>query len=552
MYQYDQIDQRLVEERVAQFRDQTRRYLAGQLSEDDFRSLRLRNGLYIQRHAPMLRISIPYGLLSTRQLRMLARISREYDRGYGHFTTRQNFQLNWPKLETVPDILEHLATVQMHAIQTSGNCVRNVTADHFAGVAPDELEDPRPWCEYIRQWAALHPEFSYLPRKFKIAVTGSPQDRAASKVHDVGLHLVRNQDGEIGFEVLVGGGLGRAPMIGHVIREFLPKRELLAYLEAILRVYNLEGRRDNIHKARIKILVKALGPEKFRELVEAEWEAARETAPVFDEAEFERIKSFFAPPPYEALQDEDVVTGKPAEFRKWYERNTRRHKVPGYRAVIVSLKSPTRPPGDMTHEEMDRVADLADRYSFGLVRATHDQNLVFADVPQRDLFDVWRALEQLDLATPNVGTLTDMICCPGLDLCGLANARTVPIARQINERFDELDYLYDLGPIELKMSGCMNGCGHHSVGHIGILGVDKGGEEWYQITLGGSSSGVDASLGQVIGPSVAFDRVVDTIERILSVYLAERQEEETFLETVRRIGIAPFKARVYAPSHQAA
>jgi sulfite reductase (NADPH) hemoprotein beta-component len=552
MYQYDQIDQRLVNERVAQFRDQTRRFLAGQLSEDDFRSLRLRNGLYIQRHAPMLRVSIPYGLLSSTQVRMLGRIAREYDRNYGHFTTRQNIQYNWPKLETVPDILQLLASVQMHAIQTSGNCIRNVTADHLAGIAPDELEDPRPWCEYIRQWATLHPEFSFLPRKFKIAVTGSPQDRAASKVHDIGLHLVRNAQGEIGFEVLVGGGLGRTPMIGHVIREFLPKQDLLGYLEAILRVYNLEGRRDNIHKARIKILVKAVGPQKFREMVEAEWQASRDMAPVYDAAEVERIRAFFTPPNYESLVDEDVISGKPTEFRNWYQHNTRRHKVSGYRAVFISLKAPTRPPGDITDTELEGVADLADRYSFGFVRSTHDQNLLFADVRQRDLFEVWQALKALDFATANIGTLTDMICCPGLDFCALANATSIPIAKQINERFDDLDYLYDLGEIQLKMSGCMNACGHHSVGHIGILGVDKSGEEWYQITLGGSASGEDAAIGQVIGPSVAHAEVAETIDRILSVYVGERKEEERFIDTFRRIGIAPFKARVYAPSHQAA
>jgi sulfite reductase (NADPH) hemoprotein beta-component len=552
MYQYDQIDQQLVDQRVAQYRDQTQRFLAGTLSDDDFRSLRLRNGLYIQRFAPMLRISIPYGLLSSRQVRMFARIAREYDKNYGHFTTRQNLQFNWPKLELVPDILELLASVQMHAIQTSGNCIRNVTADHMAGVAPDELEDPRPWCEYIRQWATLHPEFSYLPRKFKIAVTGSPQDRAASKVHDIGLHLVRNAQGEIGFEVLVGGGLGRTPMIGHVIREFLPKQELLAYLEAILRVYNLEGRRDNIHKARIKILVKAVGPQKFREMVEAEYAASRDIAPTFDAAEFARIKAFFAPPAYDRLQDEDVLSGKPSEFRAWYQRNTKRHKIPGYRVAFVSIKSPTRPPGDMTDVELDRVADLADRYSFGMVRSTHDQNLLFADVRQRDLFEVWKVLKELDLATPNLGTLTDMICCPGLDFCSLANATSIPIAKQINERFDDIDYLYDLGDIQLKMSGCMNGCGHHSVGHIGILGVDKGGEEWYQITLGGSANGHDAAIGQVIGPSVRHADVAEILDRILNVYVAEREEGEPFIETFRRIGVAPFKARVYAPSHQAA
>jgi sulfite reductase (NADPH) hemoprotein beta-component len=552
MYQYDSIDQRLVEERVAQFRDQTQRFLAGTLAEDDFRSLRLRNGLYIQKHAPMLRISIPYGLLLTKQVRVLARIAREYDKGYGHISTRQNIQYNWPKLETVPDILALLATVQMHGIQTSGNCVRNVTSDALAGIAADELEDPRPWCEYIRQWATLHPEFSYLPRKFKIAVTGSPQDRAASRVHDVGLHLVRNAQGEIGFEVLVGGGLGRAPMIGHVIREFLPKQDLLAYLEAVLRVYNLEGRRDNIHKARIKILVKAITPDKFRQLVEEEFAAARETAPVFDPADFERIKGFFTPPPYESLHDIDVIGGQPNEFRHWYRQNTRKHKVSGYRAVFLSLKSPKRPPGDITDTELDHVADLADQYSFGLVRSTHDQNLLFADVRQRDLVALWQALKQIDLATPNIGTLTDMICCPGGDFCALANARSIPLAEAINERFDDLDYLYDLGEIQLKMSGCMNGCGHHSVGHIGILGVDKNGEEWYQITLGGSTGGNDASLGQVIGPSVAHNDVAETVERIINVFVEHRQEEERFLDTFRRIGVAPFKAKVYAPSHQAA
>ncbi len=552
MYQYDQIDQRLVDERVAQFRDQTRRFLAGELSDDDFRSLRLRNGLYIQKYAPMLRVSVPYGLLSSRQVRMFARIAREYDKGYGHFTTRQNLQYNWPKLEQVPDILALLASVEMHAIQTSGNCIRNVTADHLAGIAPDEVEDPRPWCEYIRQWATLHPEFSYLPRKFKIAVTGSPQDRAASKVHDIGLHLVRNDQGEVGFEVLVGGGLGRMPMIGHVIRKFLPKHDLLSYLEAILRVYNLEGRRDNIHKARIKVLVKAVGPEKFAEMVEAEWQASRDFAPVHDAAGFARIAAFFTPPKYETLADEDVLSGKPTEFRNWYQRNTKRHKVTGYRAVFLSLKSPNRPPGDITDAEMDRVADLSDQYSLGMVRATHDQNLIFADVRQRDLYSLWQSLKLLDLATPNIGTLTDMICCPGLDFCSLANARSIPIAKQINERFDNFDYLYDLGDIELKMSGCMNACGHHHVGHIGILGVDKNGEEWYQITLGGSASGPDAALGQVIGPSVAYDDVAETIDRILNVYISEREEGERFIDTFRRVGVKPFKARVYAPSHQAA
>jgi sulfite reductase (NADPH) hemoprotein beta-component len=552
MYQYDPIDQRLVDERVAQFRDQTQRFLAGKLAEDDFRSLRLRNGLYIQRYAPMLRISIPYGLLSTRQVRMFARIAREYDKGFGHFTTRQNLQFNWPKLEQVPDILALLASVEMHAIQTSGNCVRNVTADHFAGIAVDEVEDPRPWCEIIRQWATLHPEFSYLPRKFKIAVTGSPQDRAAAKFHDIGLHLVRNAAGEVGFEVLVGGGLGRTPMVGHVIRDFLPPRDLFAYLEAILRVYNLEGRRDNIHKARIKILVKALGIEKFRELVNAEWEVSKEFAPVLEDAEIARIKSFFQPPAYETLSDEDVLAGRENAFRTWYQRNTRRHKVTGYRAVFLSLKSSKRPPGDITDAQMDAVADLADKYSFGLIRTTHDQNLIFGDVRQRDLYPLWQALSELDLATPNIGTLTDMIACPGLDLCSLANAGTYAVVDQINKRFEDLDYLYDLGEIQLKMSGCMNACGHHHIGHIGILGVDKSGEEWYQITLGGRAHGKDAALGSVIGPSVAKADVAAVIDRILKVYVAQREDGEIFVDTVDRIGIAPFKAHVYAPAHQAA
>jgi sulfite reductase (NADPH) hemoprotein beta-component len=552
MYQYDAIDQRLVNERVAQFRDQTARFLVGQLSDDDFKSLRLRNGLYIQKHAPMLRISVPYGLLASRQLRMLARVAREYDRNYGHFTTRQNIQFNWPKLEQVPEILGLLASVQMHAIQTSGNCVRNVTADHLAGINAEEVEDPRPWCELVRQWATLHPEFSYLPRKFKIAITGSPHDRAASKIHDVGLHLIRNAQGEVGFQVLVGGGLGRAPAIGYPIREFLPKADVFAYLEAILRIYNLHGRRDNIHKARIKILVKAVGQERFREMVEAEFAASRHTAPQLDEAEVARVKSFFVSPAYEQLEDVDVLSGRPTEFRNWYQRNTRRHKTAGYRAVFLSLKPPKGPPGDITDVQLDAVADLSDRFSFGLTRSTHDQNLIFADVRQRDLFELWQALKTLDLATPNIGTLTDMICCPGGDFCALANARSIPISQQINDRFDDLDYLYDLGEIELKMSGCMNACGHHHVGHIGILGVDKNGEEWYQITLGGSSSGHDASLGQVIGPSVRASEVAEIIERILDVYVSERAEGERFLDTFRRIGIAPFKSRVYAPAHQAA
>ena len=550
MYQYDELDQAFVDERVAEFRDQTRRFLAGDLTEDEFKAVRLRNGLYIQRHAPMLRIAVPYGLLSSRQLRKLGEVARRYDRGFGHFTTRQNLQLNWPKLETVPDILEHLASVQMHAIQTSGNCIRNVTADHMAGIAKDEIDDPRPYCEIIRQWSTHHPEFTYLPRKFKIAVTGSPEDRAASEVHDVGLHLKRDELGNIGFQVLVGGGLGRQPIIGVVIREFLPLPDLLGYLEAILRVYNRHGRRDNIHKARIKVLVKAVGAERFREQVEAEWQAARDQAPRLEAAEVDRVRSSFAPPAYETLQNIDVAAGREPEFQAWYRYNTREHKVPGYRAVFISLKRHGENPGDITSEQMEAVAGLADRVSFGMIRVPHNQNLLLGDVRQDDLFLVWKELRALGLAMPNIGTLTDMIACPGLDFCSLANAGTLNVAKQIQQRFDDLDYLYDLGDIEIKMSGCMNACGHHHVGHIGILGVDKHGEEWYQITLGGSVNGSTA-LGEVIGPSVAQNEVAPTIERIVEVYRAQRLDGERFIETVRRVGIKPFKERAYA-AHPAA
>ncbi len=510
MYRYDELDQAFVEQRVEEFRDQTRRHLAGELSEDEFRPLRLRNGLYIQRHAPMLRIAIPYGLLRSAQLRKLADIARRYDRGYGHFTTRQNLQLNWPALAAVPDILAELATVQMHAIQTSGNCVRNVTADHLAGIAPGEVDDPRPYCEIVRQWATLHPEFTYLPRKFKIAITGSSEDRAASEVHDIGLHLRRDAQGRIGFAVLVGGGLGRAPVIGALIREFLPLAELLGYLEAILRVYNRHGRRDNIHKARIKVLVKSLGAARFRDEVEAEWQAGRSGAPLLTAAEVERMRAFFRPPPYERRPDQDVAAGREPRFAAWYRYNTRAHRVPGYRAVFVSLKAHGSSPGDATAEQMTAVADLAERVSFGLIRATHSQNLLLADVPQRELYAVWRELERHGLAMPNIGTLTDLIACPGLDFCSLANAGTLGIAHDIQRYFDDLDYLYDLGNIEIKMSGCMNACGHHHVGHIGILGVDKHGEEWYQISLGGSANGFTA-LGEVIGPSVPKHEVAATI-----------------------------------------
>jgi sulfite reductase (NADPH) hemoprotein beta-component len=549
VYRYDIIDQTLVNERVAQFRDQTRRFLAGELSEEEFKPLRLRNGLYLQRYAPMLRISIPYGLLASDQLRMLARIARTYDRGYGHFTTRQNIQFNWPELARAPEILADLATVEMHAMQTSGNCIRNITSDPLAGVAPDEVTDPRPYCEIIRQWATLHPEFSYLPRKFKIAVTAATTDRAALEIHDVGVRIKAGAHGAPSFEILAGGGLGRTPILAKLIRPELPQEDLLAYLESILRVYNRYGRRDNIHKARIKILVRALGVEEFTRQVEAEFEAGRATAPRLTQQAVDRMKAFFAPPPYQSLPDLEPAIGLTstgeARYDAWLRYNTRAHKVSGYRVVFVSLKKLGEAPGDMSAGQMDAVAALADRFSFGMLRTTHDQNLVLADVPQPSLREVWGKLDELGLATPNIGTLTDMICCPGLDFCSLANAGSIEIARQIDERFDDLDYAYDLGPLQIKMSGCMNACGHHHVGHIGILGVDKHGKEWYQITVGGSPAG-PAALGEVLGPSVPKDRVAETIGRLLEVYVRERDGEgEQFLQTVQRIGVEPFRERVY-------
>ena len=549
MYQYDQYDQKLVDERVAQFRGQVQRYLAGELSDDEFRPLRLMNGLYLQRHAPMLRVAIPYGLLASRQLRTLAHIARRYDQGYGHFSTRQNIQYNWPKLEETPDILADLAQVEMHAIQTSGNCIRNVTADHLAGVAKDELEDPRLYCEIIRQWSTFHPEFSYLPRKFKIAVTGAAHDRAAAQVHDIGLNLRRDPQGELGFRVLVGGGLGRTPIIGQVIREFLPQRDLLSYLEAILRVYNQHGRRDNIYKARIKILVKSLGTAAFREQVEAEWAQIRDSGLVLTDAEIERVRRYFTPPAYEADAAADASfeqwrQNDPA-FAAWARHNIADHKVAGYRNVFVALKTPGVAPGDITAAQMDALSDLADRYSFGQIRATHQQNLLLADVRQADLYPLWHALQTQQLAAPVIGTLADMICCPGLEFCSLANASSISIAHQINQKFDQLDYLYDLGEIRLNLSGCMNACGHHHVGHIGILGVDKKGEEWYQISLGGSSEN-DVRLGDILGPSVPKVEVANTLERILLVYVEQREADERFLDTFRRIGLEPFRARAYA------
>ncbi|EIC30390.1 sulfite reductase, beta subunit (hemoprotein) [Methylomicrobium album BG8] len=548
MYQYNEQDQTLVEERAAQYRRQTEDFLKGELSEDQFRALRLRNGLYIQTHAPMLRIAVPYGLLNSRQLRKLAHIAREYDKGYCHFTTRQNVQFNWPELERVPDILDELASVQMHSIQTSGNCMRNTTSDHLAGVAVDEIEDPRPYCEIIRQWTTLHPEFDYLPRKFKIAVSGARHDRAATQLHDIGVHLVKNEAGETGFRILVGGGLGRTPIIGQVIRPFLEKKHLLSYLEAILRIYNLFGRRDNKYKARIKILAKETGLEKFTGMVEAEWLQIRDGMELGDER-IAAIKAHFTPPAYdtEAAQDESLsahLAAHPA-FATWYRYNTAEHRVPGYRAAFISLKAPDSPPGDMTDTQLDAVADLADRYSFGEIRSTHRQNLILADVRQTNLFALWQTLSELNLATPNIGTVTDIICCPGLDFCSLANAGSIGVAKEINEALEDMDYVHDIGDVKINMSGCMNGCAHQSVGHIGILGVDKKGAEWYQITLGGSSEN-EAAIGERLGPAVARDEVTQAITTILEVYVNQRQQEESFLDMVKRVGITPFKERVYA------
>ena len=559
MYIYDEIDQQLVNERVVQFRGQTRRFLAGKLSEEEFRALRLRNGLYVQRHAPMLRIAIPYGLLSSTQLRKFAHIARTYDRGYGHFSTRQNLQLNWPALEQVPEILAELATVQMHAIQTSGNCVRNTTTDHFAGVARDEIVDSFVWCEIIRQWSTFHPEFSYLPRKFKIAVNGAAADRAATAVHDIGLHAVRDASGEVGFRVLVGGGLGRTPVIGHVMQEFLPWQHLLTYLDAVLRVYNRYGRRDNIYKARIKILVKDLGPGKFREEVEAEWVHLKDGPATLVSEEIARIEGRFTRPEYAACPATDAVHDAALEadraFSNWHRRNVHPHKQPGYAAVTLSLKKTGVPPGDVTAEQMDRIAGLADRFSFGELRVSHEQNLILADVRQSDLHSLWREAKALDLATPNVGLLTNIICCPGGDFCSLANAKSIPVAEAIQQRFDDLDYLHDIGELDLNISGCINACGHHHVGHIGILGVDKNGEEWYQIQVGGNQGeirpGPGASIGRIIGPSFARAEVPDVIERLIDCYLDRRDSDaERFVDVVHRIGIEPFKERVYGNTDQ--
>jgi sulfite reductase (NADPH) hemoprotein beta-component len=553
MYQYDAIDQQLVDERVAQFRDQTRRYLNKELSEQEFLPLRLQNGLYVQRYAPMLRIAIPYGMLSSTQLRKLADISCRYDRSYGHFSTRQNLQLNWPKLEDVPDILAELAQVEMHAVQTSGNCIRNTTTDQYAGVISDEIVDPRPYCELIRQWSTFHPEFAFLPRKFKIAVNATESaDRAATQVHDIGLHIKKNDAGEIGFKVIVGGGLGRTPMVGVTICEFMPRKDLLTYLDAIIRVYNQQGRRDNKYKARIKILVKALGIEEFRNRVDAEWAHLKGKESTVPMSEFDRLTSFFSEPAYAALENKPAILSSKltdsAGFARWYERNTFEHKKSGYRIVTLTLKKAGQAPGDATSEQMQKAADLSDKFSFGELRVSHEQNLVLADVRQEQLVELWEAAKEAGFATPTLGLLTDMICCPGGDFCSLANAKSIPIAEQIQEAFNDLDYLFDLGHIDLNISGCMNACGHHHVGNIGILGVDKKGEEFYQISIGGAS-GHDASIGKILGPSFAQEEISTVIQKLMNVYVENRSEEERFIDTYRRVGITPFKEAAYAKAN---
>ena len=549
MYRYDEFDHKLVAERIAQFRRQVARRLSGEINEDQFKPLRLMNGLYLQLHAYMLRVNVPYGTLSSRQMRMFAHIARTYDRDFGHFTTRQNIQYNWVKLEDTPDILADLAEVEVTAIQSSGNCVRNITSDQYAGRAKDELADPRLYCELLRQYSVLHPEFSYLPRKFKIAVTGSPNDRAAVAVHDIGLRMHANDAGQMGFEVLVGGGLGRTPWIAHTIRDWVAPEHILSYVEAILRVYNMHGRRDNIHKARIKIIVNQMGIDRYRELVDAEWERIRDGALKVPREEIERIEAYFAPPEYETLEDStaelDVLRSADADFDRWLSGNVDEHKVPGYAIVNISLKPPGKAPGDITADQMDAVADLADRYSLGEIRVNHRQNLVFVDVKQSELHELWHALAALELATPNIGALTDMICCPGLDFCALANARSIPIAQDISNHFVDVDRLAAIGNFTINISGCMNACGHHHVGHVGILGVDKRGKEFFQLTLGGSSD-QNASLGDRLGPALPQADVPIAIESIVEVYMDLREEGERFLDTYRRVGIAPFKEAVYA------
>jgi len=549
MYRYDEFDARFVGERVAQFRDQVERRLSGELTEDQFRPLRLMNGVYLQLHAYMLRVAVPYGTLSSRQLRKLAHIARHYDRGYGHFTTRQNIQYNWPHLVDVPDILEELASVEMHAIQTSGNCIRNVTSDQWAGVAADEVEDPRPICELLRQWSSLHPEFCYLPRKFKIAVTGAPHDRAAVRIHDIGLRLYRNEAGEPGFEVIVGGGLGRTPFVGPTIREWLPRAELLPYVEAVMRVYNRFGRRDNKFKARIKILVHEIGKEEFTRLVEEEYAKIDKTAHGVDEAELQRIAAYFAPPAYaDASADEgEFLLARTTDraFDDWARTSLAAHKVDGHAIVNISLKPIGGIPGDATAEQMEAVADLADRYSFSEIRVTHEQNLVLPYVRKKDLKAVFDGLAAAGLATPNIGLVSDIISCPGLDYCSLATARSIPIAQRISKRFADLDRQHEIGPLKIKISGCINACGHHHVGHIGILGLEKAGVEFYQVTLGGSGD-EKASIGDIVGRGFSADGVIDAIESIINLYVGQRGEGETFLDYYRRVGTEPFKEALYA------
>ena len=552
MYRYDEFDARFVRERVAQFRGQIARRLDGSLTEDEFKPLRLKNGVYLQLHAYMLRIAIPYGTLSSRQLRQLALIGEKYDRGYGHFTTRTNMQFNWPRLRDVPDILDLLADVDMHCIQTSGNCIRNVTADHFAGVAADEVEDPRPTAELIRQWSSLHPEFDYLPRKFKIAVTASAHDRAVIKAHDIGLRILRNDKGETGYEVMVGGGLGRTPMIAKTIRSFLPKDELLAYLEAILRVYNLEGRRDNKYKARVKILVHEIGAEKFSQLVETEYAQLDGPSIAADPEEIARIAAYFAPPAYEKLPHRsaafEAAKATNRAFATWASVNLFPHKIAGYAAATISLKTVGEAPGDVTSAQMRVLADLAERYSFDELRITHAQNVVLPYLKQDDLLAVWEALVEAGLASANVGLITDMIACPGLDYCSLATARSIPIAQAVAQRFADQQRQLDIGELNIKISGCINACGHHHVGHIGILGLEKSGKESYQITLGGDAT-LNAAIGERLGPGLDAEDVPDTIERIVDVYLAQRHKGEAFIETVRRLGLEPFKAVVQEKLH---
>jgi sulfite reductase (NADPH) hemoprotein beta-component len=549
MYAYDELDRTIVNERVSEFRDQVARRLSGELTEDEFKSLRLMNGVYLQLHAYMLRIAIPYGTLSSKQMRALAHVARKYDRGYGHFTTRQNIQYNWIKLAELPDALADLAEVGIHGMQTSGNCIRNVTADQWAGVAPGEVEDPRIWAEILRQYSTLHPEFSFLPRKFKFAITASEHDRAAIKVHDIGLRIHRNAQGEAGFEVLVGGGLGRTPFIGKTISEFVSHRDVLTYVEAILRVYNQYGRRDNIYKARIKILVHELGIEKFRQEVEEEWAQMRDGALTLDDAEIEDIRSRFFYPKYETLSDAPEQLTKALQnpnFEAWYRNSVAAHKQPGYAIVTLSLKPVGGPPGDATAGQMDEIADLAEKYSFGEIRVGHEQNLALPNVARRDLPALWRALDRIGVATPNVNLVTDIIACPGLDYCSLANARSIPIAQELTRRFANPDTANLIGRLHVNISGCINACGHHHVGHIGILGVEKNGEEFYQITIGGRAD-ENAELGVLVGPAVSYDQVADVVEDIVEAYLALRQRpQELFVDAVKRLGVEPFKERVYA------